>query len=119
MLFFFIRIWGTLNVILHLVYPSSQFLWLSMCQAIFDPSQGFVNFVLFVLTSNDEMELLKTKLYSVVHKFSLSFSDASSHSHLSGPDSAVHSHNNNNYLLLTHGHDNDDSNMNNHGNNDS
>jgi hypothetical protein len=57
--FFLLRFWGSIRVVLYFSYSSNseEFdrtdKWLKYMQAIFDPSQGFFNSLLFVVTSKE------------------------------------------------------------------
>lgn len=59
LVFFFIRFWGSIRAILYFAYSSDNGHyngtggWLKYMQAIFDPSQGFFNALLFVVTSSE------------------------------------------------------------------
>ena len=59
LVFFFIRFWGSIRAILYFAYSNNNGHyngnggWLKYMQAIFDPSQGFFNALLFVVTSTE------------------------------------------------------------------
>ena len=55
-LFFFARFWGSLRVVLQYANPSllDRAPVVGYMQAVMDPSQGFCNFLLFVMTSEEE-----------------------------------------------------------------
>lgn len=55
LVFFSIRIWGSLrSILIYADRDSSAIPWLTYMQALFDPSQGFFNFLLFVASSPTE-----------------------------------------------------------------
>ena len=59
LVFFFIRFWGSIRAILYFAeknhdnHYNGADGWLKYMQAFFDPSQGFFNAILFVLTSEE------------------------------------------------------------------
>ena len=59
LVFFFIRFWGSIRAILYFLtadrhgHYNGSGGWLKYMQAIFDPSQGFFNALLFVVTSTE------------------------------------------------------------------
>ena len=59
LLFFFIRFWGSIRAILYFAEENhdsnhdGEDGWLKYMQAFFDPTQGFFNALLFVVTSTD------------------------------------------------------------------
>lgn len=53
LVFFVIRFWGSLQMVLNYFQVSSSHQWISILECAFDPSQGFFNAVLFVFTSAD------------------------------------------------------------------
>ncbi len=55
LVFFFIRLWGSLRMILHLTdKTAARDGFLAFMQAFFDPSQGFFNAILFVFSSTED-----------------------------------------------------------------
>ena len=52
-LFFFVRFWGSLRVVLNAANISNGVTWLAYLQDACDPSQGSINFLLFVVCSRD------------------------------------------------------------------
>lgn len=58
-IFFVIRLWGSLRVLLTFLSVSHRHhrgtdSWLEVLQAVFDPSQGFCNFLLFIAFSQED-----------------------------------------------------------------
>lgn len=55
-LFFFARFWGSLRVVLQYANPGllDRVPFIGYMQAVMDPAQGFCNFLLFVMTSEEE-----------------------------------------------------------------
>lgn len=70
-LFFIARIWGSIRIIIYATNSSNDSIqvqsantWLKSLQAIFDTSQGFLNFILFILLSSENMRLVYEILYN-------------------------------------------------------
>jgi hypothetical protein len=69
-LFFLARIWGSLRILIYAfagdnaVATSSADGWMHTMQAIFDPSQGFLNALLFVFLSSKNMNSLGNAITS-------------------------------------------------------
>lgn len=61
--FFFVRLWGSLRIIILYENPNANVTLLTYMQAICDPAQGFWNFLLFVMTSQGE----RTKMWGYLH----------------------------------------------------
>lgn len=63
-MFFFARIWGSVRIIIYAssddenLAVQSANTWLRTLQAIFDTSQGFLNAIIFVFLSSENMKLL-------------------------------------------------------------
>ena len=66
-LFFFTRFWGSLRMLLQYTHPdlvNQRLIFVIYMQAIFDPAQGFSNFILFVLTSEEEKHTMMRSFLS-------------------------------------------------------
>eukprot|EP00602_Paraphysomonas_sp_CaronLab_P013087 CAMPEP_0185040572 /NCGR_PEP_ID=MMETSP1103-20130426/38791_1 /TAXON_ID=36769 /ORGANISM="Paraphysomonas bandaiensis, Strain Caron Lab Isolate" /LENGTH=327 /DNA_ID=CAMNT_0027579933 /DNA_START=91 /DNA_END=1074 /DNA_ORIENTATION=- len=69
--FMFVRVWGSVRTIIEFVCAAESAAsaasdsWLHIMQAFFDPSQGFFNALLFVLTSEEDTDNLISMLRSV------------------------------------------------------
>lgn len=68
--FFLCRIWGSVRVIIEFSAPSdspsasASSSWLQTMQAIFDPSQGFFNAIIFVFMSQQDREAFFKIIYA-------------------------------------------------------
>ena len=82
MLFFLARIWGSLRIVIYAFAPDNSYAtrsadgWLHTMQAIFDPSQGFLNALLFVFLSSKNMNAISAAMttspvYIYIRKLSI------------------------------------------------
>jgi hypothetical protein len=69
--FFLCRIWGSVRILIHFAAPSNSAAasaasgWLQTMQAIFDPSLGFFNAVIFVFMSEQDRDAFFKILFNV------------------------------------------------------
>ena len=71
--FFIIRVWGTLRIMISFTADSETAAaglpsqaWMRILQAIFDPAQGFANAIIFVLLSKEDRHNIRVQFTSVL-----------------------------------------------------
>ena len=68
--FLFCRLWGSVRIIIHVAAPSDSIAssmasgWLQTMQAIFDPSMGFFNALIFVFMSKQDRDAFFGLIFS-------------------------------------------------------
>jgi hypothetical protein len=69
--FFLCRIWGSVRIVIHFAAPadsaaaSASSSWLQTMQAIFDPSLGFFNAVIFVFMSQQDRDAFFNIIFNI------------------------------------------------------